>query len=130
MKVRVYQESDAETWDLFIHKSSQSTFLHSRLFLSYHRNRFEDHSVMILDQDDRLLGCMPAARDPKDSTQVVSHPGATFGGLIHQGELMGSMMLKALSQIRTHYQELGFRSWIYKPVPAVYHRQLCEDDLW
>lgn len=105
-----------------------ATFLHTQLFLSYHGQRFNDASVWVVDNNDDIIGLLPAAVAPNDEQQVVSHPGITFGGLLHQGKLKGELMVDALQAITAYYKNKGFTSLIYKTVPTIYHHTPSEDD--
>ncbi len=120
---------DADRWDGFIPQCLTATFLHTRRFLSYHQDRFCDVSL-ILQDDRQLLGLFPAAVDPADGKRVVSHPGITFGGLIHAGQLSGDRMIEALTLLRGHYATEGFERLRYKAVPHIYHRVPSQDDLY
>jgi Acetyltransferase (GNAT) domain len=62
--------------------------------------------------------------------RVVSHPGATFGGLVHDGSLAGERVLDALTAMVAVYAERGLRSLSYKAVPWIYHRVPSNDDLY
>ena len=103
-----------------------ATFLHTRAFLAYHGDRFEDASLTLADDGGRLVGVMPAAVDPRDRGRVTSHPGATFGGIVHDGSLAGHAMLEALTVVAEHYRDRGFEHLRYAAVPFIYHRQPCE----
>jgi hypothetical protein len=105
------------------------TLLHTRAFLGYHGDRLQDASVVLSDGEGRILGVLPAAVDPDDPTRVFSHPGATFGGIVHEGALAGSAMITALASVRDHYRDRGFERFGYAPVPSIYHRRPSDDDL-
>src|SRR4051794_32301269 len=107
-----------------------ATFLHTRRFLAYHGNRFEDASLVLRDDGGRLAGVMPAAVEPADTACVTSHPGATFGGIVHHGSLSGPTMIGALEAVCDHYRERGFERFIYAPVPSIYHRRPSGDDVY
>jgi hypothetical protein len=114
---------------MFCGNALQATLLHTRRFLSYHNNRFEDRSLL-LEEQGKLVGLFPAAVHPVDKTCVVSHPGITYGGVIHQGGLRGEKMLEALQELRRHYLSQGFTKLLYKAVPAFYHLAPAQDDLY
>ncbi len=61
-----------------------ATFLHTRRFLAYHQDRFKDVSLLLAN-DKGIVGLFPAALDPAEARTVVSHPGITYGGLLHSG---------------------------------------------
>ena len=121
--------SDAE-WDELVRRSPMATFLHTRAFLSYHGDRFMDASVVLRDEGGTLVGVLPAATVPDEPWVVASHPGATFGGLVHAGALGGSAMLDAVPAIVAHYREQGFERLRYVPVPHIYHQSPSADDLY
>ena len=130
MQVVSYSESQAARWDEIVERCPMATFLHTRRYLSYHGDRFTDVSRFLVDEKQNVLGVFPAAIDPADARRVVSHPGVTFGGLVHDGELGGERSIEALELLRGHYAELGFASLRYKAVPYIYHRAASSDDLY
>jgi GNAT superfamily N-acetyltransferase len=107
-----------------------ATFLHTRRFLSYHGDRFQDVSAMASDKNGRLVAVFPAAVDPTDAARVVSHPGITYGGLVHGGDLRGEKAVRALRTLCGFYGEMGFHRLRYKAVPQIYHRIPFDDDLY
>jgi hypothetical protein len=127
--VRPYVAADAQAWDAFCSQCLQATFLHTRKFLSYHGGRFEDRSLVI-EQDGKWIGAFPAALCLADSQVAVSHPGATYGGIVHQGNLRGELMIEALVAIQTCYAAQQVKSLIYKAVPNFYHQSPAQDDLY
>jgi hypothetical protein len=106
------------------------TLLHTRRFLGYHGDRFDDASVVLRDGQGRLVGVMPAAMDPGVDACVGSHPGLTFGGVVHDGSLLGASMLEALENLAEHYRQRGFERLRYAPVPFIYQRRPSGDDLY
>ena len=129
-QISPYASDDQAEWDEFIADAPMATFLHSRRFLSYHGDRFADQSLMLRDSRSRLVGVFPAAADPAVDRRVVSHPGITYGGVVHRGLLGGAAMLHAIAEIRDHYARQGFRTLRYKAVPEIYHRRPSADDVY
>ena len=127
LELRHYVDGDAEAWDAFCSEALQATFMHRRRFLSYHGERFVDRSLVI-ESGGRIVGVFPAADGSAQRAEVVSHPGITFGGLVHRGGLQGQLMLDALELICAHYRERGTARLVYKVVPSFYHRVPAEDD--
>ena len=131
MKIRAYEDRDAAAWDALVDEAPSATFLHSRRFLTYHGNRFADASL-VLESGGDLHALMPAAIDPQDPHHVVSHPGATYGGLIAPG-FSASRMMETLAAMAMHYRERGFTHLTYKTVPYHLSRTPSEGDryaLW
>lgn len=129
LQVRPYTPADAPAWDDFCSKSLQATLLHTRRFLSYHGERFADRSLVI-EQSGKWLGVFPAALSPVDSQAVVSHPGVTYGGIVHQGNLRGDQMISSFKAIIQHYAAMQLTTLIYKAVPIFYHQAPAQDDLY
>ncbi|HEX8501574.1 MAG TPA: GNAT family N-acetyltransferase [Pyrinomonadaceae bacterium] len=130
MRITPYADAEAARWDEFVAGATAATFLHTRRFLSYHGGRFRDLSLMFEDERGALVGVLPAAEDRSDPRRVVSHPGITYGGLLHRGELLGEATLEAFEAARAHYRALGYEALRYKAVPHVYHARPAADDLY
>ena len=130
MHVTRYSDQDAGRWDEIVARAPMATFLHTRRFLAYHRDRFEDCSVLIRDDRDVVLGVFPAAVDPADGRRVISHPGITFGGVLHAGDLAGDSMIEAFACLKRHYRGYGMTAMRYKAIPSIYQRRPAGDDLY
>ncbi len=128
--VRRYTEQDAEAWDKLVVESWNGTFLHQRRFLSYHGDRFQDLSLIIEDGKGHIVGVFPAALDPVQEDVLMSHPGLTYGGVVHSGFLRGALMLEVLHAVAESYRAIGLRLLQYKAVPYIYHKAPATDDLY
>jgi len=128
--VRAYADADARDWDDLVARSGAGTILHTRRFLSYHGDRFRDRSLLVVNARGRMVGALPAAEDPADPSVVISHPGLTYGGLVHDGALFGEHMVRVLEKIAAEYQSMGFSALRYKAVPPIYHSAPAADDLY
>jgi hypothetical protein len=128
--VQSYQPAQAAAWEDLVRRSCNGTFLHTRRFLSYHGDRFLDRSLVLEGRRGQVTGVFPAAVSPGFPEMIVSHPGLTYGGLVHDGSIRGASMIAAMRAICNHYQRLGYRSLRYKAVPAVYHSVPAADDLY
>jgi len=130
IKIVEYTSLDQQEWDTFVSNSPVSNFQHSRRFLSYHGSRFNDKSLLIRSAKGKLIAVFSAAEAIGDSQIVVSHPGATFGGLVASEKFGGDLCLKTLKMIAEYYQKNGYKELIYKPVPHIYHISPAQDDLY
>jgi hypothetical protein len=128
--VRPYQDADAPAWDALVDRSHNGTFLHTRRFLGYHGDRFRDRSLLVLDDKGRLLGVLPVAEDPRDPEVFMSHPGITYGGMVHDGSLRGDKMVEALDLARAACARAGARELRYKATPFIYHQVPAADDVY
>lgn len=126
--IHKYIDRDFNVWDSYLADCHNSTWLHSRKFLSYHGKRFSDESLMVFN-NEKIVGIFPAAVSLSDSSTIVSHPGSTFGGLLTKS-LFGSEVMFAFEMIVDHYRRAGFSYIEYKPTPFFYHNRVFCDDLY
>lgn len=84
LKIKQYHESYRERWDdLVMRHSVNGTFLQTRKFLEYHRDRFEDASVIIYKGNDTIVAVIPACTLTENGRKIFSaHQGSTFGGIV------------------------------------------------
>ncbi|MCY0878505.1 MAG: GNAT family N-acetyltransferase [Firmicutes bacterium] len=127
MVIQPYSDQDQDRWDHFVSDSLNGTFLHTRRYLSYHGRRFRDRSLL-LTEGSRVVALFPAAEDPRDPAGVISHPGITYGGLVHAGALYGRTLMEALDLCFAYYRDLGYQWLRYKVVPSIYHKRPLADD--
>ena len=128
--VRSYCPEDGRGWEDLVARACNGTFLHTRRFISYHGDRFRDRSLVLENRRKRIVGVFPAAEAPAEPGMIISHPGLTYGGVVHDGTVRGAVMVGALAAIASHYRSLGYRRLRYKAVPSIFHSSPAEDDLY
>lgn len=124
-----YSKVHYAQWDSFCSGAVNGTFLHTRRFLSYHGGRFKDLSVLIMESDN-VVGLFPVAESASDPMMVVSHPGITYGGVVHRGRLIGTRMIEAIKALCQYYKKAGYHRLQYKSVPYIYTAIPSQDDLY
>ena len=120
-----YSPEHAAPWNAFVAKSKNGTFLFNRDYMDYHRDRFEDASLMIYDTSGELAAVFPANR--RNST-VISHGGLTYGGLVIGQEMGAARFLEVFAVLGGHLKAAGIESLVYKLVPFIYHLYPAEED--
>jgi hypothetical protein len=130
MKVIAAAQVGDAAHDDFVMRATAGTFLHTRRYRAHQDDRFRDLSLAICSDTGALLGFFPAAVDPQDDSRIVSHPGLTYGGIVHAGQLRGQQMIEALAEICRCYADQGFRTLRYKTIPYIYDRVPAGDDLY
>ena len=119
-KVTRLNQANKSSFQQLYSQCAHITFQHSLKFLEYHEDRFEDHSVLILD-NETPTGYLLAARDLLNNDVVISHPGATFSGLVVTSDIKGTRLTELLESVLTFYRFEGFQTLIYKDVPQIYY---------
>ena len=127
MEIRVYEFTDQARWDAFVAESKNATFLFYRNYMEYHADRFLDHSLIVLDGNGRIEALLPANRE---TNQLISHGGLTYGGFILDQTMTASKMLEIFDAVCNYIRSKDMNHWIYKPVPHIYHTIPAEDDLY
>lgn len=130
MRAKIVEINEFGAWDEFCSQSSSSSFLHKRSFLSYHKDKFVDASVIVLDESSEIFGVFPAGLAMGSSIDVVSHPGATYGGLILKDGATASSYIKAYERILAVYGEMGFKTLTVKPMPFVFQKKIKFDEIY
>lgn len=125
MNVRRYACADKDTWNGFVGASKNGLFMFDRGFMEYHKDRFEDCSLLFYE-GDRLISLLPAS--VKDGV-LTSHAGLTYGGFVTGNEMKQHYMNDCVTSLKAWACENGIREIVYKAVPHIYHRQPAEEDL-
>jgi len=129
LQIVPYTPDHEMAWEDCCAGAVNATLLHTRRFLSYHGDRFKDASTLIVEAG-KVRGVFPAAQSPADAGLVVSHPGVTYGGVVHPGWLSGARMLAALTALAAHYQSRGYQRLLYKVIPYIYASVPAQDDVY
>jgi hypothetical protein len=114
--VKRYQESDYDSWNTFVSQAKNATFLFHRDFMEYHKDRFEDYSLMVFD-GEKLIAILPANRAGEI---VYSHQGLTYGGLVYSSGLNAEKVELILDDILLFLKENSVNTFYYKPIPSFY----------
>jgi Acetyltransferase (GNAT) domain len=130
VSVTKFTEADKDQWDSFLTRSAQGCFIHSRRFLGYHGERFKDCSLIARDKNGKIQAVFPAAENPHQGREVISHPGLTHGGLIHDPALRPEAACDVLCQVLESLTDLGYTSLVVKPVPDHLFRVQTQIEKW
>jgi hypothetical protein len=125
--IRKYNASHLNAWNEFVLNSKNGTFLFDRRYMEYHADRFNDYSLLCLDDRDRLVALLPGSI--KDGV-VTSHGGLTYGGVICNSAMKAAAMLKVFASILEFMRRDHVRRLIYKAVPHIFHQIPAEEDLY
>lgn len=125
MNIIKYTSAYKNIWDTFVINSKNGHFFFQRDYMEYHRDRFDDFSLMIFDGNDKLLALLPA--NIKDNT-VYSHQGLTFGGFIVNDKITAAKMLEIFEELKEFLKNQTIEKLIYKCIPYIYHIKPSEED--
>ncbi len=129
MTITPYTHERKDEWNRFVKESKNGTFLFDRNFMDYHADRFVDCSLLV-EQNGRTIACLPANIN-RQTRQIISHGGLTYGGLIMNRQISMTQVLETFNLILKYYsRELGAESLVYKPTPYIYSTYPAEEDLY
>ena len=126
LSVRLYQKSDYTVWNAFIGQAKNATFLFHRDFIEYHKDRFEDYSLMIFD-NQKLMAVLPANRV---GDVVYSHQGLTYGGLIYGDQIKLAGIILIFGKLLSFLEESKIQKLHLKTIPSIYHNKPSEEMLY
>ena len=106
-------------WDEFVSISNNGTIFQTRKFLNYHIDRvFCDHSLCFY-LNSNLIATFPAVYEQKNK-KIVSHPGASYGGIIIGENLKFSILYEIILLLDNYCNKNNFNSLFLINSPAIY----------
>ena len=121
LKISLRSSHWQDRWDEFVWSANNGTIFHTRKFLNYHpATRFRDHSLIFL-KDKKIIGVMPCVLvDDK----LISHPGASFGGLVIQKTITFKVSLQFVECLLEYVKSTGFKKIELTNPPIFYSEKI------
>ena len=123
--MQTYDSSYKNAWDTFVSNAKNGHFFFYRDYMEYHADRFQDSSLIALDEKERIVALLPASRHDQE---IVTHGGLTFGGFITGEKMTVSDMLIIFEKMLSTYQKQGIKKIIYKCMPDFYPNYPADED--
>ena len=120
-----YTVNQKNNWNEFAKKSKNGHFLFQRDYMEYHSDRFEDFSLIVFDDNDKLIAILPA--NIKENI-LYSHQGLTFGGFLVDDKMKTETMLEIFELLKQFLKEKNIVKIVYKCIPYIYHTKPSEED--
>ena len=124
IEVKRYTDADADLWNKFNAESKNPLFMFDRNYMDYHRDRFQDHSL-IFYEDEKLVAILPMS---ERENELVSHGGLTYGGFITDNKMKQHTMDECVTSLLQYAETEGFDRVYYKVIPHIFHEQPAEED--
>ncbi|WP_372472446.1 GNAT family N-acetyltransferase [Capnocytophaga sp. ARDL2] len=116
IKIVKYSLKDYHLWNNFVAQAKNATFLFHRDYMEYHKDRFEDFSLMIFEKEE-LIALLPAHIS---GDKIFSHNGLTYGGLICQSKLRTTDFVEIFYHLMKFLHENAISQWFWKEIPNFY----------
>lgn len=124
--IKRYDETFHDSWNRYVAKARNATFLFYREYMDYHSDRFRDHSLLFF-VGNHLHSILPAH---EVGDIFSSHRGLTYGGLLMDDDVTTADVLCLFEELNEYLRSHGFRKVLYRSIPWVYHRLPSEEDLY
>ena len=116
--IKQYNPSYYTIWNSFIAEAKNATFLFHRDFMEYHKERFEDYSLLVFDAKENLRAVLPANRVGE---VVYSHQGLTYGGFVFDEKIKLAEIISLVKETLEFLLSAGILSLEIKIIPAIYN---------
>lgn len=114
--VEIYRPKFESVWNAFVSHSKNATFLFHRDFMEYHKDRFEDFSLMVFKKD-KLLALLPGNRL---GNELYSHQGLTYGGLVLAEDIRFEIVLDIFKTVLEFLHAQKITTLCIKEIPSIY----------
>ena len=122
--IKRYTSIDEKAWNTFVAQAKNSTFLFHRDFMEYHRDRFEDFSLIITDNEWQWVAVLPANLS---NNIVYSHQGLTYGGLLYDDKTRLETVIEVFRNVLLFLELQCVEKIQIKLVPSIYHSLPAEE---
>lgn len=117
LRVERYNEANKPAWDDFVSRLEAHSILFYRDFMDYHKDRFEDYSLMVF-QGKKLLSILPANID--DDNVVHSHQGLSYGGLLFESNASFNLRLAHFAAVMRFLSSRAIKELFLRNIPNCY----------
>jgi hypothetical protein len=124
LSIAEYEEKNKSEWDDFIEKSKNGTFLHKIDYFHYHKDRFNDCSLIIKNSES-VVALLPGNIE---NGIFYTHSGLTYGGLVTQKETKVEDVLNYFNIINEYLLDKNIKKVIYKAIPHIYSNIPAQED--
>lgn len=121
--VRRYTSEDFALWNAFISEAKNATFLFHREFMEYHKDRFQDYSLLVF-KGTILVSVIPANRV---EDQLFSHQGLTYGGFVLGTKIKLGEVIEITKTVLQFLNQNGITTFQLKLIPSIYNHYFSEE---
>lgn len=121
--IKQYEPKDSDNWNAFIGQAKNTTFLCHRDFMDYHKDRFQDYSLIVFDKE-KWIAVLPAN---SVGNEVFSHQGLSYGGLVYGEKIKLASVIAILKSVLCFLNENKIEKLQLKLVPSIYHQKPAEE---
>ena len=122
IEILKYSHNMNNDWDQFVSNSFNGTIFQKRQFLSYHIDRKFNDCSLLFKKKGKIIAILPAAIIKNEVEKTFfSHPGASFGGIIHQNISFDDCN-KIIELIDDFCKENDYSNIFIVQTPSIYNK--------
>jgi hypothetical protein len=122
--VENYTKIHCQLWNEFVAQAKNATFLFHRDFMEYHQDRFEDFSLLVFDENQKLQAILPANIV---GTTIFSHQGLTYGGIITNETNKLADFIAITKAILVFLKSQKIDKLQFKEIPSIYCQKPADE---
>ncbi|MFH1861538.1 MAG: GNAT family N-acetyltransferase [bacterium] len=112
---------DSRAWENVLKAADNSTLFHTPEFLAYHPpERFQNYHLIFWQGKESRVVMTGAVRESGQGKELISYPGASYGGLAYPPGLSFSMVSHLVDTLLRHVRAEGFHSLTMTFPPSFY----------
>ncbi len=127
IEILKYSHNMNNDWDQFVSNSFNGTIFHKRQFLSYHIDRKFDDCSLLFKKRGKIIAILPAAVVKNGVEKIFfSHPGASFGGIIHKNISFDDSD-KIIELTNTFCEKNNYNNIFIVQTPSIYNKHQSDE---
>ncbi len=127
IEVKLLKDEELVQWDKFVEDSENGTIFHLQKFLRYHpKNRFKNYNLMFR-MNNKIIGVLPGTENEKNGRTFISHPGASFSGIVIKNKMSIKQIFALIKSLINHLKENNFSKVIINQAPLPFMNKLYEN---
>lgn len=103
-------------FDEFIFDKNQQTIFSSKLFLSYHYEKFNT-KVIIFTEKNNVVAFLPLS---ENFNSIISHPGSTYGGVVQLKKISEKALEVLISQFLDFLKKKKIKTYEFRLPPKIF----------
>lgn len=122
--IKIFSNTYRNIWDDFLDVALNGHFIFKRDFMEYHKDRFQDHSLIFL-KGENVVAILPGNID---DNVYWSHQGLSFGGFVYKKFIRHFEVEEVFISFLEYITKSSFRSFQCKQIPSIYFSSFAQPD--
>lgn len=121
--VKPYSDSYFSLWNDFVDSAKNATFLFRREFMTYHKDRFLEGSLLVFE-NSKIVAILPAN---VQGGVLISHAGLSYGGLVCGVQVKLKQYMAYWHALLRYLDNQGISKVHVKQIPRIYNALFSDE---